>query len=63
MNFSRKSYRVWDNVEYGRAGQATDDNLIRRMRVACWLPNATNIHSKYVILIASPLQQYLHDRT
>jgi len=24
---------------------------------------ATNIHSEYVILIAFPLQQWLHDRT
>jgi hypothetical protein len=29
--FSRKSYRLWDNVEkYGRAGQATDGNVIGR---------------------------------
>jgi len=27
VTFSRKSYRLWDNVEkYGRARQATDDN-------------------------------------
>jgi hypothetical protein len=58
MHFSPKSYRVWDNVEYGRDGQATDNNLIRRMRVTCWLPNATNIHSQYVIPIASPLQVF-----
>ena len=28
VTFSLKSYRLWDNVEkYGRAGQATDDNM------------------------------------
>ena len=33
-----------------------------RMRVACWIPKATNTHSQYVILIALPLQQWLHQR-
>ena len=28
VTFSQKSYLLWDNVEnYGRAGQATDDNM------------------------------------
>jgi len=35
---------------------------IWRMRVACWLPKATNTHSQYVILIAFPLQQCLQER-
>ena len=26
----------------------------------CWIPKATNTHSEYVILIAFPLQQWLH---
>jgi len=31
----RKPCRLWDNVEeYGRAGQATDDNTTRRRRFA-----------------------------
>jgi hypothetical protein len=33
-----------------------------RMRIACWIPKATNAHSEYVILIAFPLQQWLHER-
>jgi hypothetical protein len=33
------------------------------MRIASWIPKATNPHSKYVILIAFPLQQWLHERT
>ena len=45
------------------AGQATDDNIIGRMRSICWIHNATNTHTKYVILIAFPQQQCLHDRT
>jgi hypothetical protein len=39
----RKSCRLSDNVEkYGRAGQATDANIIRRMRCACWITKATH---------------------
>ena len=33
-----------------------------RLRMACWLTKATNTHSKYVVLIASQLQQWLHKR-
>jgi hypothetical protein len=41
ITFSRKSYRLWDNVEkYGTARQATDDNIIRRMRFACLITKA-----------------------
>ena len=42
-----------------RAGQATDE--IWRMRFECWMPKATNTYSKYVILIALPRQQWLHE--
>ena len=46
----------------GRAGQAKDDNIIRRMRFACWLPKATNTYSEYGILIACSLLQWLQER-
>jgi hypothetical protein len=36
------------------ARQAGDD-------IACWISKATNTHSKYVILIAFPMQQWLHE--
>ena len=49
---------MWKNVvERGRP-QMT----IWRMRIACWIPVAINTHSEYVILIASPLQQWLYER-
>ena len=48
----RKSCRLWDNVEkYGRTGQSTDGNVIRRKRFACWICKATDTHSEYVILL------------
>jgi hypothetical protein len=38
ITFFRKSCRLWDKVEkFGRAGQGTDDNIIRRMRFAGWI--------------------------
>ena len=63
ITFSRKSFFVvWDNVEKeGRAGRATDDSIIRRMRVACWIPKATNTYSELVVLIGALLQQWLHE--
>jgi hypothetical protein len=48
--------------KYDTARQATDDNIIRRMRFACWVTKATNTHSEYVILIAFLRQQWLHER-
>ena len=35
---------------------------IWRKRLACRIPKATNTHSQYVILIAFPQQQWLHER-
>jgi len=42
-----------DDVErHGRIEQATDDDIIRRMRFACWITKTTDTHSEYVIRIA-----------
>jgi len=30
------------------------------MRIACWVPKTTNTHSGCVMLIAFPVQQWLH---
>ena len=35
---------------------------IQRVRVACWITKATDTHSEYLIVIASPLQQWLRER-
>jgi len=29
---------------YGRAGQATDNNIIRHMHLTSWITTATNTH-------------------
>jgi hypothetical protein len=60
--FLRKSYRTCDNM--GKCcivGQAIDD-IIRRMRFACWVTKPTDKHSEYVILIACPRQQWFYER-
>ena len=60
--FFRKSCRLWNNVErYDTAGQDTDDNVILRMRFACWITMATNTKSEFLILTADP-QQWLFER-
>ena len=47
---------------YGRARQVTHDNIMRRMRYACWINKATDTHSK-VIFAALPRQNWLLERT
>jgi hypothetical protein len=63
MNFFRKLSHLWDNVEkYGKVRQATDGNIIRRLRFAFLVSKAAHIHPEYVILITFPRQQWLHLR-
>ena len=56
----RKSCSLWDEVDKcGTAVQATDRNVIQPMRIACWIPKAT----QYVIITAFPPQQWLRERS
>jgi hypothetical protein len=48
--------------KYGRAGQATDDNITRRMRIACQTKKATDTRSEYIIVIAFLRQKWLRER-
>jgi hypothetical protein len=62
--FVRKSCLIADNVgKYCRGKQAIDDNMIRRVRFACWIIKATDTHSEYVILIAFERQHFLREGT
>jgi len=47
--------------KYGRAIQATDDKIIRRMRIACWVTKVTDTHSdyKYLTLIAFSMAEII----
>jgi len=56
---NRAFYEImWKNIVQRTRRQI----IIWRMRIACWMTKATNTHSEYVILIAVPLQQRLHER-
>jgi hypothetical protein len=48
--------------KFSTVRQATDDNIIRRMRFACWITKATDTHTEYVILIPFPRLQWLRER-
>jgi hypothetical protein len=48
----------WKNTgEWGRPSMT-----IWLMRIACWIPTATNAHPSCVTLIAFPQPQWLHER-
>jgi len=49
--------KMWKNMLEPDSPQMA----IRRMRIPCWIPKATNTHSEYLILIAFPLQQWLKE--
>jgi hypothetical protein len=53
--FFRKSCLLLDEVP------ERPQMKIWRMRISRWVPKATNTHSEYVIFIAFPLQQWLHE--
>jgi len=46
---------------HGRIRQATDDNIIRCMRISCWITKNKETHSEYIILISFPWQQWLRE--
>jgi hypothetical protein len=49
--------KMWKNrVEPGRP-QMT----MWRMRIACWVPKATNTYSEYALLVDFPLQHLWHE--
>ena len=49
---------MWKNILQSGRPQM----ILWRMRIACWIPKATNTHSEYVIIIEFPLRQWLRER-
>jgi len=43
--------KMWKNIV--ETGQATGDNIIRRMRSACWLRGAAHTPSGFIIPVAT----------
>ena len=57
-NFFQKSCLLWYSVEkYDAVRQPTHGNIIRPMRIACWITKATDTHSEYVTIFF-PRQQW-----
>jgi len=55
---NRAAYEImWKNIVQPDRPQMT----IQHMHFACWIPKATDTHSEYVIFIAFPPQQWLHE--
>jgi len=50
---------MWKNIINPDRLQMT----IWSMRIACWITKVTNTQSKYVIFIAVPPQQLLHEHS
>ena len=51
-NFFLQSYNLWDNAEKVCIhGEDTDENIIWRMRIACWITKDTDTHSEYVTMV------------
>ena len=58
LSENRAIYEImWENMAERGRSQMT----IWRMRIACWIPKATNTHSEYVVLIAFPRQQWFRE--
>jgi len=58
LSENRAIYEImWENMAERGRSQMT----IWRMRIACWIPKATNTNSQYVMLIGFPLQQWLRE--
>jgi hypothetical protein len=48
---------------YCRSGKATEDNITRRMHIACWIPKDANTDAEYVKQIVLPMRQWCHERS
>jgi hypothetical protein len=46
---------MWKNMV--EPDKATEDNIIRRMRITCWITTAIDRRPEYLLLIAFPRQQ------
>ena len=52
--FQKKKCRVWDNFDkYGRSREGTDNNIIWRKRLACWIMLQTHSQNIYHLLLST----------
>jgi len=50
---------MWKNIVEPYSPQM----IIWHMHIACWICKSTNTYSDHVLLIAFPLQRWLHEHT
>ena len=60
-NVFSENRAVYEIMWKSTVGPDRPQMTLRHMRIACWVPTATNTHLKYAIFIAFPLQQWLHE--
>jgi hypothetical protein len=60
-NFFPENLAVYEIMWKNTAEPDRPQMTMWRMRIACWIPKATNTHSDYVIFIAVLLQQWLYE--
>ena len=60
ITFLKKKYAIYEIMCKNTVETDKPQITIWHMCIACCIPKATNTHSEYVILIAFPLQKWLH---
>ena len=61
-NFFSENRAIYEIMGKNIAERGRSQMKIWQMRIACWIPDATNTHSGYIILFFS-LQQWLQGRS
>ena len=56
FNYVLLSRAIYEIMWKNRIEPDRPQMKIRRLRIACWTPKATNTHSQYVIIIGFPLK-------
>ena len=62
MTFFPEYLEIYEIMEKNTVQPDRPQIIIWRMRITCWIPKATDIHLEYILLIAFPPQQWLHER-
>jgi hypothetical protein len=61
FNKLKKNRAIYESMWKNIVERDTPKMIIRRIRIARWIPKATNTHSEYEIRIDFPQQQRLHE--
>jgi hypothetical protein len=56
-----ENHAVYEIIWKNREEPGRTPMEIRRTRIACWIHKATDTHSQYVIRIAFPLKNWMHE--